>query len=51
MVGFYARAATTNICVDADELEHADWFSRDDLRKRLDAGDIGLPGRVPSPID
>ena len=43
MVGFYARAATTNICVDTDELEHADWFSRDDLRKRLDAEDLGLP--------
>jgi NAD+ diphosphatase len=43
MLGFYARAATTNICVDTDELEHADWFSRDDLRKRIDAEDLGLP--------
>lgn len=43
MVGFFARAATTNICVDADELEHADWFSRDDLRKRLEAEEVALP--------
>ncbi len=43
MVAFFARAATTNICVDADELAHADWFTRDDLRRRLEAGEIGLP--------
>jgi NAD+ diphosphatase len=44
MVGFYARAASTAICVDADELTHADWYSRDELRKLLDAEDVGLPG-------
>ena len=27
----------------ADELAHADWFTRDDLRRRLEAGEIGLP--------
>jgi NAD+ diphosphatase len=44
MVGFFARATTTDICVDADELEHAAWFTRDDLRDRLEASDLGLPG-------
>ncbi len=44
MVGFFARAASTSICVDADELDHADWYSRDQLRKLLDSDDIGLPG-------
>jgi NAD+ diphosphatase len=44
MVGFYARAVTTNICVDADELEHAAWYTRDELRRQLDADDVGLPG-------
>ena len=45
MVGFFARATSTSICVDADELTHADWYSRDDLRKLLDADDVGLPGK------
>ena len=33
MVGFFARAATTGICVDADEIAYADWFTRDELRR------------------
>ncbi len=45
MVGFYARAATTEICVDTQEIAHADWYTRDDLRAKLAAGEIGLPGK------
>lgn len=44
MIGFFARATTTAICVDADELVHADWYTRDQLRKLLEADDVGLPG-------
>jgi NAD+ diphosphatase len=44
MVGYFARAASTAICVDADELEHAAWMSRDDVRSGVASGEIGLPG-------
>jgi NAD+ diphosphatase len=44
MVGFFARAVTTTICVDADEIAYADWYTRDELTSRLAAGDLGLPG-------
>jgi len=44
MLGFFARATSTTINVDADELSHADWYTRDELTARLDAGDLGLPG-------
>lgn len=32
MLGFRARAVTTEICVDGDELEKARWFSVDEVR-------------------
>lgn len=44
MTGFFARAASTAICVDADEIAWAGWFSRDELTRQLEAGEIGLPG-------
>ncbi len=44
MVGFFARATTTDICIDADEIAYADWFTRDELEARLAAGDLALPG-------
>ena len=31
MLGFYARAVTSEITVQADEIEHARWFSRAEL--------------------
>ena len=31
MVGFFARATSTDICVDADEIAYADWYTRDEL--------------------
>ena len=45
MVGFFARASSTDICVDADEIAYADWHTRDGLAAKLDAGELGLPGR------
>lgn len=45
MVGFFARAATTRICVDVTEIAHAGWHTRDGLRALLDSGELGLPGR------
>ncbi len=35
MLGFHARAVTTNINIDPDEIESADWFSRDFLRQNI----------------
>jgi NAD+ diphosphatase len=45
MVGFAARAASTDICVDGDEIEFADWFTRDQVRAQVASGELGLPGR------
>ena len=44
MTGFFARAATTAVCVDADEIAWAGWFTREELTAQLEAGTIGLPG-------
>jgi NAD+ diphosphatase len=45
MVGFFARAASTGICVDLTEIAHAEWYTRDELQAKLAAGELGLPGR------
>ena len=44
MLGFFARASSTTINVDADEIAWAGWFTREELTAQLDAGTIGLPG-------
>lgn len=44
MLGFFARATSTDICVDADEIAYADWYTRDALTAALESGKIGLPG-------
>ena len=46
MVGFFARATTTVIDVDGEEIEDARWFTRSELREETEAGRIGLPGRT-----
>jgi NAD+ diphosphatase len=46
MLGFYARATGFEIEVDADEIVDARWFSRDDLRALVEAGDVALPGNI-----
>jgi NAD+ diphosphatase len=46
MVGFFARATTTAIDVDGEEIEDARWFTREELEVESEAGRIGLPGRT-----
>lgn len=45
MLGFSARAATTDIRVDGDEIVFADWFTRAQVTSQVAAGELGLPGR------
>jgi len=44
MVGFFARAETTDIDVDGDEIEDARWFTREDLESLAREGTVVLPG-------
>jgi NAD+ diphosphatase len=44
MVGFFARARSTRICVDLNEIAHAEWHTRDGLQAKLANGELGLPG-------
>ncbi len=46
MLGFRARAATTDLTVDGDELTDARWFSRDELAAAVHAGEVLLPMRT-----
>ncbi|WP_239579085.1 NAD(+) diphosphatase [Microlunatus panaciterrae] len=46
MVGFAARAKTTEIAVDGHEIEFADWFTRDRVRAELASGELSLPGKA-----
>jgi NAD+ diphosphatase len=43
MLGFTAVAASEKIRVDEDELEDAAWFSREEMRRRLQQGTLRLP--------
>jgi NAD+ diphosphatase len=49
MLGFTARAVTTEITIDAEELEHAGWYEPDFLRAHagnvIGRSDFALPGR------
>lgn len=46
MLGFVARAIDTEITVDEVEIEHARWFTRDQLTAAVAAGEVGLPGEA-----
>lgn len=46
MVGFFARAVTTEIDVDGEEIEHARWFTREELRREAEEGTLLLPGGI-----
>jgi NAD+ diphosphatase len=46
MLGFVARAETTEVRVDQDEIEDARWFTRADMREQAEAGTLVLPGGV-----
>jgi len=43
MLGFRAEAVTTQISVDAEEIEEAAWYSREDLRSALISGALVMP--------
>jgi NAD+ diphosphatase len=45
MLGFYAHAASTELRVDATELQDARWFERDWLLSHEDGDDFRLPRR------
>ena len=47
MLGYWARAVGgQRIHVDRDEISEAQWFSRDELRRAIEAGELGLPASV-----
>jgi NAD+ diphosphatase len=46
MVGFFARATTTEIRVDHDEIEDARWFTREEMRQQAEDGSLVLPGGI-----
>lgn len=46
MVGFFAKALTTQITVDEDEISHARWVSREQVREETEAGTLLLPGTI-----
>jgi NAD+ diphosphatase len=46
MVGFFARAVTTEISVDQDEISDARWFTREQMRAEAEAGTLLLPGGI-----
>jgi NAD+ diphosphatase len=46
MLGFVARATTTEVRVDGDEIEEARWFSRDELRAAMESGEVLAPSGV-----
>lgn len=46
MLGFVARADRTAITVDGEEISHARWFSREELKSLSESGDVRLPSRL-----
>lgn len=46
MLGFRARATTTEVTVDAREVTDARWFTRDELTAALSSGEVMLPMRT-----
>ncbi|NYG55255.1 NAD(+) diphosphatase [Nocardioides perillae] len=46
MVGFTARASSTAVAVDGEEVEDARWWTRDELRAEAESGALVLPGGV-----
>lgn len=46
MLGFTARAVSDEIRVDHEEVAAARWFSRDELARAVETGEVMLPGRA-----
>ncbi|WP_256961172.1 NAD(+) diphosphatase, partial [Streptomyces scabiei] len=43
MLGFMARATSTTVNVDGDEIHEARWFSREELRAAFESGEVLPP--------
>ncbi len=46
MLGYLARATSTDVAVDGHEIEDARWFTRAQMRAEAEAGTLVLPGGV-----
>lgn len=46
MLGYFARAVSTEITVDGEEIAEARWFSREELRAAIDSGEVLAPSGV-----
>jgi NAD+ diphosphatase len=46
MIGFFARAETTEITVDQEEISDARWFTREEVKAEAEAGTLVLPGGI-----
>ncbi len=46
MVGFFARATSTEINVDGAEIQDARWFTREEMKAEAEAGTLVLPGGI-----
>lgn len=46
MLGFSAKATSTEILVDGNEIAEARWFSRTEIKEACESGDIRVPARV-----
>lgn len=43
MLGYLARGRTTDVAVDGDEIAEARWFTREQLKKAVQSGEVVLP--------
>ncbi|MGI5492381.1 NAD(+) diphosphatase [Microtetraspora malaysiensis] len=46
MVGFFARALSTELRPDAEEIAEARWWTRDELGAAVRSGELGLPSQL-----
>jgi NAD+ diphosphatase len=46
MLGFVARATSSELRADGEEIEEARWFSREELRAAMDSGEVLSPWSV-----
>ncbi|MGC5014774.1 NAD(+) diphosphatase [Streptosporangium sp. DT93] len=46
MIGFFARATTTEFVLEAEEIAEAHWFSRAELLAALESGEVRLPSSL-----
>lgn len=46
MLGFRAHASGVDIAVDGVEITKARWFTRDELRREIEAGDLVIPSTI-----